>query len=160
MQHDKPTPVIAHELSLAIARLRARLRVEQSGISQELTVSQLSALGRIVESGKITAADLAQSEHVRAQSMAETIGALRQENLIVSTPDPNDGRKKLVSATVAGQRLIESIVQSRNDWLAHAIDDAISAQERETLSAAIGILTKLADIRADEISRSLPESTR
>ncbi|WP_051722156.1 MULTISPECIES: MarR family transcriptional regulator [Actinomycetes] len=147
MNADQPTSEIAHELSLAISRLRARLRGEQTMVSRGLTISQLSALGRVVEAGTITTSDLASAEHVRVQSMAETIRLLRTDELITSTPDPNDGRKKLLSATDIGRALIDTVVKSRRDWLAQAIDHQITATERETLIAATSILAQLADRR-------------
>ncbi len=152
MNVDRPTSEIAHELSLAISRLRARLRAEQTMASRGLTISQLSALGRVVEAGTITTSNLASAEHVRVQSMAETIRLLRADELITSAPDPNDGRKKLLSATNVGCALIDTVVKSRRDWLAQAIDHQITATERETLFAATTILTQLADIRGASVS--------
>lgn len=62
--------------------------------------------------------ELAQAEHVRRQSMAETVAALRAGGLVSAAKDPNDGRKSLFSATPAGADLCERIPAAREAWLA------------------------------------------
>lgn len=108
-------------------------------------MSQLSVLGRIGESGPITASALAQAEHVRAQSIAETLATLKKRGFVEANPDPTDGRKSLLSVTAAGRRLIESIVNLRGAWLARAIEQHVTPEEREVLAQAGEILSRLAD---------------
>jgi DNA-binding MarR family transcriptional regulator len=138
-------PVLAVQLGLAMTRLRSRLRLEQTSVTTNQTMSQLSVLGRIDQSGPITASALAQAEHVRAQSIAETLTTLKKQGLVESKPDPTDGRKSLLSITPAGRRLIDSIVKLRGTWLARAIDRHVTPGEREVLAQAAEILTRLAD---------------
>src|SRR5215510_13934842 len=97
-------------------RLRARLRSE-SRSAEGWTTSQLSALARIVREGPVTASALAVAEHVRPQSIGEIVGALKLGGLVAATPDPNDGRKTLLSATAAGRKLVRSVTELREAWL-------------------------------------------
>ena len=71
----------AVELTLAMKRLRARLRSEASP-SEGWTVSQLSALRHLVHEGPTTASGLARAEHVRPQSMAAIVATLRDGDLV------------------------------------------------------------------------------
>ncbi len=132
-------------LSLATARLRARLRSEQAEVTTGQNMSQLSVLGRISEAGTTTASELAKAEHVRQQSIAETVAGLKRQGLVYSRPDPSDGRKALLSLTESGADLVRSIVEHRGAWLARALDAHVTAAERAVLAQATEIMFRLAD---------------
>jgi DNA-binding MarR family transcriptional regulator len=139
------TPQVASELTMAMTRLRARLRLESSAPVRSWTWSQLSTLRRIVEHGPTTAAALAQIEHVRPQSIAETLAALKADGLVATAPDPADGRKSLLTATARGHEVSDSIIAQREEWLTRALDATTTPAERQLLAKAAAILTKLAD---------------
>jgi DNA-binding MarR family transcriptional regulator len=136
------------ELTLAMKRLRARLRSE-SRTAEGWTISQLSALARIVREGPVTASALALAEHVRPQSIAEIVAALKAGGLVAATPDPTDGRKNLLRATAAGRKLVASVLESREAWLARAIDAVVDDSRRDALTAAIELLNALAEWASD-----------
>jgi len=135
----------AHAVMQAMARLRARLRLESLADELPLSWSQLATLVRIVDEGRTTTSELAQAEHVRRQSMAETVAALKNAGLVVTAPDPSDGRKALISATAEGRELRVSIPAARGAWLGAAIDAGLSVPERELLAAAARLMERLAD---------------
>lgn len=135
----------AIRLALVLKRLRARLREETGSSSAGLSISQLSVLQRLRLDGAATAASLAAAEHVSQQAIAQCVAPLRSAGLVRSTPDPDDGRKTLISITDAGLGLRESIIASRHSWLERAIDSTVDAQERATLTKAIELLERLAD---------------
>jgi DNA-binding MarR family transcriptional regulator len=136
---------VARGLPRAMIRLRARLQAESAPDDMRLTWSQISTLGRIAEEGPITVSALAVAEHVRPQSMAETVAALRQEGLVSAKSDPTDGRKTLMSITPAGRKLFSNIVPTRGDWLEAAIGQHLIVTERRTLLKAADIMQRLAD---------------
>ena len=45
----------------------------------------------------MSVSDLAAAEHVRPQSMAQTVGDLEDEGLVSRRPDPDDRRRALSS---------------------------------------------------------------
>jgi DNA-binding MarR family transcriptional regulator len=108
-------------------------------------MSQLSTLARIINEGPITASALAQAEHVRPQSIAEIVVALKQDGLVVTEPDPTDRRKVLLRATTEGRQLIEQVSSSRAAWLARAIERVVAPDEQARLAGAIDLLNRLAD---------------
>jgi DNA-binding MarR family transcriptional regulator len=136
------------ELTIAMKRLRARLRSE-SRTEEGWTISQLSALARIVREGPMTASALASAEHVRPQSIAEIVAALKAGGLVTAAPDPTDGRKSLLRATAAGRRLVASVLESREAWLAQAIDAVVDDGSRAALTDAISLLNALAEWSPD-----------
>jgi DNA-binding MarR family transcriptional regulator len=109
------------------------------------TWAQLMTLGRIIEEQPTTVSELAHAEHVRRQSMAETVASLREQGLITSAPDPDDGRRTLISATEDGRSLLGSIPAAREQWLSLAIRKSLSADEQQTLRKAAAVMTQLAD---------------
>jgi DNA-binding MarR family transcriptional regulator len=136
----------AAELMKAMIRLRARLRAESA--PEEMpswTWSQLTTLGRIIDEGPTTVSELAHAEHVRRQSMAETIASLRAQGLIASAPDPDDGRKTLISASVEGRALMATIPAAREKWLSLTIGKALGPDEQQTLLKAAAIMNQIAD---------------
>ena len=136
----------ALDLAVAIGRIRTRLR-EEAGLSATgLSVTQLSVLARVIEDGPITAAALAAVEHVSQQAIAQAVAALKTEGLVVTRPDPGDGRKTLIEASVEGARLRSALDDSRVRWLVRAIDATVAPSERATLDAAIDLLERLARI--------------
>jgi DNA-binding MarR family transcriptional regulator len=137
------------ELALSMSRLRSRLRNEQAAVTTGRNMSQLSVLGRIADMAPVSASALALAEHVRQQSISETVAALRRDGLVRGDPDPSDGRKTLLALTPAGKDLVESIVESRGSWLARAIEQHATESERELLAAATQVLSRLADCRLD-----------
>jgi DNA-binding MarR family transcriptional regulator len=137
--------VIAAELMTAMTRLRARLRSESTPNDMRWSWSQLAALGRIVTDGPTTTSDLAQAEHVRRQSMAETVAVLRADGLLDAQPDPTDGRKMLLVATRRGRDLLERIPAAREAWLSVTMDAILDRDEQRILHEAAAIMSRLAD---------------
>ena len=134
----------AAELVRSMTRLRARLRSETAPTEMSATWSQLTTLARIIAEGPTTTSALAQAEHVRRQSMAETIAALRADGLVTAEPDPADGRKTLITATEKGQRLSVTIPAAREAWLSSAIRTLLDADEQQTLLKAAAIMNRIA----------------
>jgi DNA-binding MarR family transcriptional regulator len=135
----------AAALSQAMTRLRARLRLESAPGEMPWTWSQITTLGRVVDQGSTTASALAQAEHVRRQSMAETLASLRDHGLVVTEPDPNDGRKTLISATAEGRALIQTIPAAREAWLSGAVQRLLEPDEQQVLIKAAQIMNRIAD---------------
>ena len=135
---------VAVRLAVAIKRLRTRLREVAGARSMGLSISQMAILQRLRNEGPATAAVLAGAEHVSEQAIAQNLSALKQAGLVQTTPDPADGRKRLVSVTAAGHHLFETILASRNAWLVQAIDTTIRPEERPALEQAIELLERLA----------------
>ncbi|MFE2068456.1 MarR family winged helix-turn-helix transcriptional regulator [Streptomyces sp. NPDC059467] len=141
----RPEAEVAAELMKAMTRLRARLRTESAPSDMRWSWSQLTTLARVVDEGPVTASELAQAEHVRRQSMAETLASLREGDLITTSRDPDDGRKTLIHATPGGRALIETIPAARVSWLGAVIEAHLRADERETLLKAAAIMNRIAD---------------
>ena len=123
-----------------LGRLIRRLRAER-----HFPISQTAVLSRLEREGAQSVSDLAQSERVRPQSMAQTVGELEQLGLIARRPDPDDRRRALVELTAEGQTVLHADRCRSEGWLAQAIANEMSDSERALLSAALEVFRRLAE---------------
>ena len=133
----------ARELRVVVGRLRRQLR--GLAIEGDLTPSQTAVLTRLWKEGGSSASALAGAERIRPQSMAAIVAALNERGLIERTPDPEDGRRQMISLTGAGRQRAESNRQVREEWLARAIHDRYSESERRTILDALALLERLTE---------------
>ena len=131
---------MASELRLALGQLMRRLRAEH-----RFPISHGAVLGRLDREGPQSVSDLATKERIRPQSMAQTVSDLESDGLVQRTPDPDDGRRALVSLTEHGNDTLQAERRNREGWLARAIDDDLSPEEQRTLREAVELLRRLAD---------------
>jgi DNA-binding MarR family transcriptional regulator len=143
-QEESDVPAAARRLSVAITRLRSRLREESGTHATGLSISQLAVLQSVVDDGPTTAADLAQVQHVSAQSVAQNLAVLKAAGLVRGERDPADGRKTLISADPSATRLLSSLLAARESFLARAIDQLVAPSERGELEGAISLLERFA----------------
>jgi DNA-binding MarR family transcriptional regulator len=141
----RDTTKTAVDLGIAITRLRGRIRQEVELPSAGWSSQYLTVLRRVIEQGPMTTSELSVSEHVRPQSMAETVNTLRAAGLLEGRSDPADGRRRLLTATVAGRQLMGSVQASKEAWLSRAIDRGLDRDERRVLDIAIELINRLAD---------------
>ncbi len=134
---------VARDLRVLFSRLRRRLR--DVAIGDDLTPSQTAVLTRLWKEGASSASALAVAEQVRPQSMATIVAALDQRGLIERTPDPEDGRRQVVSLTEAGRKHAESDRQVRQEWLARAMQERYSEPERRIILDALSLLERLTE---------------
>ncbi len=133
---------IAAALRTSIGLLLRRIRQVQSG--GELTVPETSALAWLDREGPATAAALAKREQISPQSMGATLAALERRGLIERRPDPNDGRKAIISATHEGLRLLRLRRADRTERLARALSAEFEDSELKRLAAVAPLIERLA----------------
>ncbi len=131
----------ARELRAVFSRLRRTLR-EASGTS-DLTPSQTAVLSRLINDGPASASALAAAERVRPQSMAATLAALEQHGLVGRRPDPEDGRRQVVSLTEVGLARVADSRQAREEWLTRAMAEHYTEAERATVLEALALIDRL-----------------
>jgi DNA-binding MarR family transcriptional regulator len=131
----------AHQVRVVFSRLRRRLK-EIAG-RLDLTPSQISVLSRIDKSGAATASELAAAERIRPQSMAAILAVLEEQGLVQRHPDPLDGRRQQVTLTPLGVERTEGDRQTREEWLARAIQERYTDAERRTVVEALALLDRL-----------------
>jgi len=129
----------ASELRAVLGQLMRRLRAEH-----RFPLMHGAVLGRLDREGPRSIGDLAASERVRPQSMAQTVAEMEDGGLVARSPDPADGRRVIMSITTAGRRVLNNRRNARVEQLARALSADFSAAEREQLLAAAPLLERLA----------------
>ncbi|MGW7684674.1 MarR family winged helix-turn-helix transcriptional regulator [Kribbella sp. NPDC054772] len=128
----------ASEVRVVFGRVKRQLKALAD--TDDLTPSQSSVLSRLDKDGPASASVLAGAERVRPQSMAAIIAALRAADLIERHPDPEDGRRQVVSLTSKGRRRLQGDRKVRQEWLAQTLQDHCTEAERQTIIRALALL--------------------
>jgi DNA-binding MarR family transcriptional regulator len=131
----------AHELRSLFSRLRRRLR--EVAATDDLSPSQIAVLGRLGKDGPASASTLAVAERVRPQSMAATLAALDQQGLIRRDPDPEDGRRQVVTLTGPGRERVGGTRSAGAEWLVRAMHERFTEAERRTVLEAVALLDRV-----------------
>ncbi|WP_290052535.1 MarR family winged helix-turn-helix transcriptional regulator [Amycolatopsis solani] len=142
-----PSATLAAGLDLAVQRFRGRLRTEGLRLPVPWTRSQLVTLDRIVRATAVTTSELAAAEHMRPQSMAQIVTALERDDLIERRPDPADARRMLIEPTAKGRETVRTASALRNTWLADALDQELTDEERDLVPKLIELLDRLSGTR-------------
>jgi DNA-binding MarR family transcriptional regulator len=140
---NRPGPEeLDSDFSTAVSRLYRRLRAEKA--NDQIGDSHRSVLAFLVKEGPRTLRQLSDHAHVTPPSMNQTVNALAEWGYVERRGDPDDGRKVILAATPAGAALI---AETRRRWYAwlNAQLEALTVSERRVLSAATGIINKIAD---------------
>ena len=131
----------ARDLRVVLSRLRRRLREVYD--RRELTPSQTSVLSRLGKEGAVSASELAAAERVRPQSVAATLAALEERELIRRDSDPDDGRRQLVSLSASGREFLDDTRRAGEEWLVRALQERFTDAERRTIIEAMDLLDRL-----------------
>ena len=132
---------LAADLRLVVGRLARSLRQADDG---GLTPSQLSALSSIDALGSVRLGDLAAAERVTSPTLTKIVANLEAAGLVERSTDPHDRRAARVSLTAPGRTRLKRLRTERNAYLQRRLA-AFSAEDRETLAAAIAMLITLAE---------------
>jgi DNA-binding MarR family transcriptional regulator len=141
MPVDQRTEDVARALLLCVGLLRRRLR--QVPVADALTFPETAALGRLDRGGPAAAADLARQEEISPQSMGATLGELEARGLVKRQPDPDDGRRILLSISAAGRRELNRRRNARVKQLSEGLAD-FTDSELEKLATAAPLIERLA----------------
>jgi DNA-binding MarR family transcriptional regulator len=134
---------LAGELRISLGKLIRRLR--EQAHPGDFTSAQKSVLLRLERDGPATVSSLARAESVRPQSMRVTVAGLEALGAIGGEPDPTDGRQTLIALTPAFRKTVKASRAAKEDWLLRALQAQLSADEQDTLGAAVKLLQRLAD---------------
>lgn len=142
VKRKTPLPDSAARLRLAIVRTARRLRQEAAGAEEQLTPTAAAALASVERHGPLTPSELAAIERVRRPTATRTLRALCDAGLVERTPDPEDGRSSLLSATGTGRERLRRLRSRKNAYLARRMRD-LPAEDVETLERAAAILERI-----------------
>jgi DNA-binding MarR family transcriptional regulator len=121
--------------------LKRRARADYAG--QTLPYPQHAVLKRLEDIGAATTADLARAEIITPQAMGGLVATLEEAGYVARREDTEDARRRLVTLTSAGRKILAANRAARHRWLAGVVAEQFDAEEQRTLAAALALLGKL-----------------
>jgi DNA-binding MarR family transcriptional regulator len=109
---------------------------------RELSRTAASVLATVRDAGPRRITDLAESEAIAQPTVTTLVGRMERDGLVERRPDPGDARAVLVHLTDAGLARLNDMRAAREAVLQTRLD-ALTADEREVLAAALPVLDKL-----------------
>ena len=131
-----------------------RLRRESQSADQSW--ARLQLLGAIERGGNaVTPTMLGKSESMRSSNLAAMLRDLEMEGLVVRTPDSEDRRKVRVRLTPRGHEVLHENITRREQWLAEAVEQSLTKEERALLFKAGELLDRISSYSG----RLIPENS-
>lgn len=131
---------VGEDLRIALTRITRQLRAQRG--EADLVEGHFGVLTTLHRHGPMTPGELADHENVRPPSMTRTVNVLAEHGLVSKVENPDDGRKVMVELTDAGREEVRETRRRRDAWLTRQLRE-LTADERETLSAASELLTRI-----------------
>jgi len=133
----------ANAVRLAVGVLNRRLRDEWIS---DVSPSETAVLSRLDRGGPETIAQLARRQGITPQAMGATVAALEARGLLTRAPDPDDGRRALLSPTQHGRELIHDARNAVTERLAAALAEHFEPDEIALVRAAAPMIERLAHL--------------
>ena len=134
---------VAAALRVGVGLVRRRAR--ETAALGELSGPDMSALSRLDRNGPSTTAALARWEQITPQAMGATIASLEARGFIARSPDPDDGRRAILSITGEGERALRAGRDAFTDLMADALAAGFTPEEIEHLRVAAPLIERLAE---------------
>ncbi len=135
---------LASLLRTVVTRLFKKLRTETT-TGQQLSLTERSTLSLLHQHGQLISTELATMEKVTNQSMSQVISHLTALGYITKIASETDKRKVFISLSDKGKSFIQQVQQEREEWLARAIHDNFTEDEKKLLAKALTPLNRLID---------------
>ena len=132
----------AENLVVLIRRLRRKLRAMPS---DGLTPAQSAVLLRLDKDGVSSTSLLAIAEGVRSQTMTAIVNALDERGLIERSPDPDDGRRHIITLSGEGRKRVSRDNEKRHDWLARTMHERYTPDQLDSIGASVALLFALVE---------------
>jgi DNA-binding MarR family transcriptional regulator len=132
------------DLLIALSRARrwlSRLATDPVG---NVGSTGVSALAEVVRSGPLRLGDLAAREKVAPATLSRVVAGLVEHGYVERTPDPEDARAGLLTATAAGRQLLEESRARRSAELIARLR-RLDPEEQAAVLGAAAPLQKLVD---------------
>ncbi|MYS21399.1 DNA-binding transcriptional regulator, MarR family [Streptomyces sp. DvalAA-14] len=142
MSDELDTDAIAAALFGSVSLLVRRIR--QVPTEGGLTVPEREALSQLERGGPATSSELARQGQITAQAMGTTVGALQARGLVERNPDPEDGRRLILTVTDAGRQQLRDKRNARTELLSRVMAGAFTPAELAQFAAAAPLLERLA----------------
>lgn len=109
--------LLEHEIGVLIRRIRRVIGVRARAVHADLQPASYLMLAHLAESGPLRSSAIAETFDVDKGAVSRQVQHLVDLGLVARTPDPEDGRASLVSATDDAVRRMADVAAQRREWL-------------------------------------------
>jgi len=131
---------VADRLHSAALHLLRRLRIEDDSLG--ISAPRLSALSVLVFGGPRRIGGLADAEQVEPPTMTRLVDALERDGYVTRSPDPDDRRAVVISATASGTRALKKGRSQRVEALAAALR-SLTPDQLTILAEGVEVLERV-----------------
>ncbi len=114
---------LEQEVGVLIRRVRRVIHVRARAVHEDLQPASYLMLAYIAEHGPIRARDLADVFDTDKGAVSRQVTHLLDLDLVDRTPDPDDGRATLLSASDEAVRRMADVSAHRRRWLDEQLGD-------------------------------------
>ncbi len=139
MRQPSRDATLAADLLSVVARLN---RLANQRVRLPLPVAQARLLSTIEDRGVARISDLATLDHCSQPTMTTQVRRLEDAGLVSRSADPDDARAVLIRITPAGVATLAQVRTDRGGTVDPLLDQ-LTDDDRDTLTAAVGILRQL-----------------
>lgn len=137
MMHPDPNRPEPTALLLKWADMAVRSRLEAAVRPWRLSMGQMLLLATIERLGSASAAELARALHLTPQAMTTLLRPIEDRGIIARRPDPDHGRRLLLSLSDHGETLLADI-RHTTDAVDREVTAALSPAELEQFRLLLG----------------------
>jgi len=135
---------LATGVRTAVSRLVKKIRSETSFLTQ-LSLTEHITMSSLYTHSQCLPSELSKMGKVSSQAMSQILNHLSDLKYLTRKASKEDKRKTIVSITEKGKRFINQSRLEKQEWLAKAIRETLTRDEKKTLAEAIALLIKIAD---------------
>lgn len=139
---DEPrTEIVDHleqEVGVLIRRIRRVIHERSRSVHPELQPASYLLLSYLVTNGPTRASKVAEQFGIDKGAISRQVQHLVELGLLDRTPDPDDGRATLVSASADAQERLSEVNRHRREHL----DEVLGDWDDDDLASFVGLLSR------------------
>jgi DNA-binding MarR family transcriptional regulator len=128
---------LEQEVGVLIRRVRRVIGERSRAVHPQLQPASYLMLGYLASEGPLRASAMAEVFDIDKGAISRQVGHLEELGLVERTPDPEDGRASLVSASAEAVRRLDAVSADRRRWLSEQLGDW-SEQQLGDFAAELG----------------------
>lgn len=125
---DESLRELEREVGVLIRRIKRVIGERARAVHEELQPSSYLMLSWLVDQGPVRASAMVESFNIDKGAISRQLQHLDELGLIDRTPDPDDGRATLVSASAEGVRRLADVTAGRRRLLDERLGDWSQAE--------------------------------
>ncbi|HYF74761.1 MAG TPA: MarR family winged helix-turn-helix transcriptional regulator [Nocardioides sp.] len=129
---------LEQEVGVMVRRIRRVIRERAHAVHPELPSSSYLMLSWLLQHGPQRASVMADAFGIDKGAISRQVQHLVELDLVDRTPDPDDGRATLVSASTTAVGRMSAVTEERRRWLEERLD----GWSEEDLSTLVGLLAR------------------